>query len=120
VARLARTGSAKTEQARVAAHPGLALAEGLADFGEGRYGRAFDRLLAARSHIPTVGGSHAQRDVFERITVDAGIRAGRLAEVEAILADRVALRAGHADAFAESRHAWIADARAEAASCAAQ
>ena len=73
---------------------------GLADFGEGRHRRAFDRLLSAQSHIAAA----TQRDVFERVTVDAGIHAGRLAEVEAILADRVALRAGHADAFAESRH----------------
>jgi hypothetical protein len=58
--------------------------------------------------------------VFERITIDAGIRAGHLAEAEAILADRVALRAGRADAFAESRSAWIAAARSEVASCAAQ
>jgi tetratricopeptide (TPR) repeat protein len=120
VAQVARSGAARTELGRVAAHPGLAIAEGLADFGEGRYGRAFDRLSAARSHVPVVGGSHAQRDVFERITIDAGIRAGHLAEAEAILADRVALRAGRPDAFAESRRAWIAAARSEVASCAAQ
>jgi hypothetical protein len=120
VARTAMSGEARMEQGRIAAHPGLAVAEGLADFGEGRYGRAFDRLRAARSHMTTVGGSHAQRDVFERITVDAGIRAGRLAAAEAVLADRVALRGGHADAFVESRRAWIAEARSDAASCAAQ
>jgi hypothetical protein len=120
VAQVARSGSAMTELGRVAAHPGLAMAEGLADFGEGRFARAFERLVAARRHFPEVGGSHAQRDVFERVTVDAGIRAGRLAEVDAILVDRVALRAGHADAFAESRRAWIAAARSEAASCTAQ
>jgi hypothetical protein len=120
VAQVARTGTAATELGRVAAHPGLAIAEGLVDFGEGRYGRAFERLAAARNHIRTVGGSHAQRDVFERITVDAGIRAGRLSEVEAILADRVALRAGHADTFADTRQSRIAAARSGLASCAAQ
>jgi hypothetical protein len=120
VAQVARSGDSKTELGRVAAHPGLALAEGLVAFGEGRYARAFAELLAARRHIAAVGGSHAQRDVFERIAVDAGIRAGRLPEVEAILADRTALRAGHADAFAESRRAWIAELRSEAATLAAQ
>jgi hypothetical protein len=120
VAQVAQAGAAATELGRVAAHPGLAIAEGLADFGEGRYGRAFERLAAARRHFPAVGGSHAQRDVFERIAVDAGIRAGRLAEVEALLADRIALRAGRADAFADSRLARIAAARTESASCAAQ
>src|SRR6056297_118545 len=120
VAQVTASGDAKTEQARIAAHPGIAAAEGLADFGEGRYSRAFDKLSFARAHMPAVGGSHAQRDVFERMTVDAGIRAGRLASTQAILEDRVAARGGHVDAFAETRMAQIADARVEAASCAAQ
>src|SRR6056297_2368821 len=117
VAQVTASGDAKTEQARIAAHPGIAAAEGLADFGEGRYSRAFDKLSFARAHMPAVGGSHAQRDVFERMTVDAGIRAGRLASTQAILEDRVAARGGHVDAFAETRMAQIADARVEAASC---
>ena len=35
--------------------------------------------------MPTIGGSHAQRDVFERMTIDAGLRAGRYDATEAIL-----------------------------------
>lgn len=120
VAQVAASGCVRTEVGRVASHPGVAAAEGLAAFGEGRYARAFERLVAARSHMPAIGGSHAQRDVFERITVDAGIRAGRLHETAAILSDRIALRGGDADAFAETRMTQILDARIEAASCAAQ
>jgi len=112
VAQVATTGHGRTELGRTAAHPGVAAAEGLAAFGAGDYARAFDRLSAARAHMPTIGGSHAQRDVFERVTVDAGIRAGRLEAAAAILADRTALRAGHADSFAETRMARIAAARA--------
>jgi len=120
VAQVAATGGMRTEQGRIAAHPGVAAAEGLAAFGEGRYGLAFDRLRAARAHMPAIGGSHAQRDVFERITVDAGIRAGRLEASAAILSERTALRAGRADGFARSRLIRIADARIAAATCAAQ
>ncbi|RDC71299.1 hypothetical protein DLJ49_14855 [Rhodovulum sp. 12E13] len=109
VAQVAASGAAPTEQGRGAAHPGLAAAEGLAAFGEGRHARAFDRLSAARAHMPTIG-SHAQRDVFERITVDAGIRAGRLEAASAILDARTALRGGHADTFARTRRTRIADA----------
>ncbi len=111
LAQVAATGGARTEAGRVAAHPGVAAAEGLAAFGEGRYGDAFARLQAARAHMPTIGGSHAQRDVFERLTVDAGIRAGRLDAAAAILADRTALRGGHADGFAQTRLDRIAEAR---------
>ncbi len=118
VAQVARTGHVRTELGRTAAHPGLAAAEGLAAFGEGNYRRAFDRLCAARAHMPTIGGSHAQRDVFERITVDAGIRAGRLDDAAAILAERTALRDGHADHFAATRQGRIADARSAARSAA--
>ncbi|WP_244437517.1 tetratricopeptide repeat protein [Roseivivax isoporae] len=118
--RIAASGSGATELGRIAAHPGRAAAEGLCDFGEGLYARAFARLSAARAHMPTMGGSHAQRDVFERITVDAGLRAGQLDAVAAILAERTQLRAGRADSFAESRMARIAEARRDAALYAAQ
>jgi len=112
-ARIARDGGGTTEMKRINAHPGLAAAEGLADFGEGRYADAFASLLAARAHMRTIGGSHAQRDVFERITVDAGLRAGRYEEVTRILDERTELRAGIADAFAETRMEEIAAARAD-------
>lgn len=115
VAQMARTGQARTDLGRTAAHPGVAAAEGLAAFAEGNHACAFDRLRAARAHMPTIGGSHAQRDVFERITVDAGIRAGQLDEAAAILADRTALRDGYADSFALTRLDRIAAARTAAA-----
>jgi tetratricopeptide (TPR) repeat protein len=120
VARIAHSSSERTEQGRVFAHPGLAIAEGLAALGEGRHACGFDRLYTARAHLQAIGGSHAQRDVFERITVDAGIRAGRLDDAARVLDERIALRAGHADAFAESRMAQIALVRDEVAACAAQ
>ncbi|SFE66394.1 tetratricopeptide repeat protein [Roseivivax sediminis] len=109
-ARIAARGDGTTETGRIAAHPGVAAAEGLAAFGEGQYASAFARLVAARAHMRTIGGSHAQRDVFERITVDAGLRAGCHEAVAAILAERTALRSGRADAFAESRMAALAEA----------
>jgi hypothetical protein len=61
--------------------------------------------------MQTIGGSHAQRDVYERITVDAGIRAGRFEEAAAILTERRGRRAGAEDAFSATRLAAIKDAR---------
>mgnify|MGYP000462547477 CR=1 FL=1 len=58
-------------------HPGLSAAEGLEAFGEGNYVAAFRHLAGARDAMPTVGGSHAQRDVFERLTIEAAIMPGK-------------------------------------------
>ena len=91
--------------------PGLAALAGLNAFAEGRYDAAFMQLAAARPAIQTIGGSHAQRDVFERITIDAGIRAGRITQTEAILQDRIDRRAGTLDRFSDTRLASIARTR---------
>ena len=57
--------------------------------------------------MQTIGGSHAQRDVFDRMTIDAGLRAGRLDETQAILEDRMARRGGTEDRFCATRFASI-------------
>ncbi|NVO55790.1 tetratricopeptide repeat protein [Rhodobacteraceae bacterium B1Z28] len=93
------------------ADPGLAAALGLEAFGDGQYGTAFDHLSTARGSMQLAGGSHAQRDVFERITIDSGLRAGRLDAVERILDDRRAKRAGGEDNYALARRTLIAAAR---------
>ncbi|WP_170349265.1 MULTISPECIES: tetratricopeptide repeat protein [Ruegeria] len=91
--------------------PGIAASKGLEAFGEGQYAAAFDFLSSARNGMQLVGGSHAQRDVFERITIDSGLRAGRLDAVERILDDRRAKRAGGEDNYALARRALIDAAR---------
>lgn len=91
--------------------PGVSALSGLNAFAEGRYDAAFADLAAARPHMQEIGGSHAQRDVFERITIDAGLRAGRYDQTEAILNDRLARRAGKPDRFATTRMSSISQAR---------
>lgn len=109
VARIVKDGRAgTTDLAGRFSDPGTAAAQGLEAFGAGAYGRAFDRLAAARSTLQRAGGSHAQRDVFERITIDAGIRAGRLEAAGLLVEDRTRRR-GASDGFAGRRRALIAD-----------
>lgn len=96
------------------ADPGLAAAQGLSAFGEARYGEAFAQLLHARTAMQMAGGSHAQRDVFERLTIDAGLRAGHLDQAEAILNERQLYRAGTEDAYAAARRDLIAVGRGQA------
>ena len=105
------TASPKDEVCQRMADPGLAAAEGLHAFGEGEYDRAFQHLSLARPSLQLAGGSHAQRDVFERLTIDVGLRAGRLDAAEAILNERQALRAGREDGFTAARRDLIAAAR---------
>lgn len=102
----------ETETLQIIAEPGLTAAEGLAAYGEGHYAEAFRRLAAAQPRMQAVGGSHAQRDVFERITIDAGMRAGYLAETEVLLRKRTALRGGAEDTFAATRLERLGAARA--------
>lgn len=90
--------------------PGLAAARGLEHFGDGNYSAAFTQLQAARPAMQGAGGSHAQRDVFERLTIDAGLRAGRLVEAGQILADRTQRRGGYEDGYAAARREIIARA----------
>jgi tetratricopeptide (TPR) repeat protein len=98
-----------TQQDAITVDPGQAAARGLSAFGEGRYDAAFRHLMAARPRMPLIGGSHAQRDVFERITVDAGLRAGYGAQVREVLNDRCKLRGGKQDSFARSRYAQLTE-----------
>ncbi|MEO1530571.1 MAG: tetratricopeptide repeat protein [Pseudomonadota bacterium] len=95
----------------VAAVAGLPAARGLAAFRAGQYGTAFDALRSCRRTLQSAGGSHAQRDVFSRLMIEAGIRAGRYGEAEEELAGR-AFRRGAEDGFTARRRESIARARA--------
>ncbi len=66
--------------------------EGLLAHARGSHAAAAARLLPLLPRLPEIGGSHAQRDLFEQITDDALIRSGRLAAAQNRLEQR---RAGH-------------------------
>lgn len=95
------------EVAAVAGHPAAA---GLAAFRSGDHGRAFDLLTTAQAGMQRVGGSHAQRDVFSRVAIEAGIRAGRWDEAETAVRAR-ARRRGAEDGFTSRRLGAIESAR---------
>ncbi|KIN61871.1 hypothetical protein Z946_727 [Sulfitobacter noctilucicola] len=110
-ARFARDAQSTGDMASRVADPGLAALAGLNAFSEGRYADAFAQLADARPKMQTIGGSHAQRDIFERMTIDAGLRASHFDAVEDMLNDRTALRAGKQDRFAATRFDQLAHAR---------
>ena len=104
----------RAESDRVMRRPGLDAAKGLMAFCEGRHAAAFASLKAARPHMQDLGGSHAQRDVFERITIEAAIRAGALGDATRIIEDR-SRRRGACDAFGAQRGAVVAALSGDAA-----
>ncbi|MGO9935255.1 MAG: tetratricopeptide repeat protein [Steroidobacteraceae bacterium] len=65
-----------------AALPGC---EGLYAYSRGDYARAWHYLSLAVPRMREAGGSHAQRDLFEQIRLDAAIRSGRLTEAQQLL-----------------------------------
>ncbi|NCQ23447.1 MAG: tetratricopeptide repeat-containing protein [Rhodobacteraceae bacterium CG17_big_fil_post_rev_8_21_14_2_50_63_15] len=105
--------SSVSEMTARMANPGLSAATGLEAFGAGDYKTAFLNLGRARRSMQLVGGSHAQRDVFERLTIDSAIRGGFLHEAESILRERTTQRSGRLDAYASSRLDLIADSQGD-------
>ena len=84
--------SAKEEQARVMAEIGLALGEAAIAYRSGAFARVVELLLPLRSAIRTIGGSHAQRDLFQQMLIDAALKDGRFVLARALLSERTHLR----------------------------
>ena len=71
---------------------GVPFAEGLIAFHRGAYEQALAHMLPARFELWRIGGSHAQRDVFDWTVTEAAVRGG-LRDVGISLAnERLALR----------------------------
>ncbi|MCU0906965.1 MAG: tetratricopeptide repeat protein [Rhodobacteraceae bacterium] len=75
---------------------------------------AWTHLRAGRAGLQSIGGSHAQRDVFDRIAIEAALRCGAMSAAEDLMRDRTQRRGGRLDGFARARHAAIGHARARA------
>jgi hypothetical protein len=63
----------------------LPACEGLYRYARGDYDRAWQWLAASVPRIAEVGGSHAQRDLFEQILLDAAQKSGRLISAQQML-----------------------------------
>jgi hypothetical protein len=68
------------------------LQQAIAAFGAGNFDRTVDLLLPVRYDIRRIGGSHAQRDLFNQTLIVAAIGAGRRKLARALLAERLALK----------------------------
>jgi tetratricopeptide (TPR) repeat protein len=62
---------------------------GLLAHARGDFETAVDALGTALPHMLAIGGSHAQRDLFSQLWIDALLRTGRLAAAQNLLAAQV-------------------------------
>jgi hypothetical protein len=101
------------------------LCEGILAYEQGHYDKATDLLWTVRNDIVSIGGSHAQRDLFAQIICDAAVRARNLPVARSLLSERVLSRgtrkanwqcyAEVLAALGETKRADAAHQRAEAA-----
>ena len=79
-------------EAAVMAAVGLPLARAIWAHRRGRYHEVVEALVPVRQEIRRIGGSHAQRDVFEQLLIDAAWRGQHYAVAAELLAERTARR----------------------------
>lgn len=108
--RLAAEAAGAGDMAGVAAEAGAPAARGLCAFAAGEHRAAYRQLMQAWRVLPRIGGSHAQRDVFMRLMVEAAMRGGLYAEAEAALTERARNRRG-VDPYTARRRDEIAALR---------
>lgn len=89
VNRLIKSFSEKGGTARM--EVGLPLAQAVADYCTGAYIKAQKTLLELRGRIIEIGGSHAQRDIFELMIIEASIKSGDIETARHMLENRTKL-----------------------------
>jgi tetratricopeptide (TPR) repeat protein len=82
-------------EAVVMADVGLPLARAILAHRRGAYDTAVNLLHPVRHLVRRIGGSHAQRDVFEQLLIDAAWRGQRLDVAAELLAERTTRRPGN-------------------------
>jgi tetratricopeptide (TPR) repeat protein len=90
--------SADDTYAGVAKAVGRDLCAAVRHYRAGRFEACVDTLEPVRDLVVLIGGSHAQRDVFAEMLIEAAITAGRLALARSLLYERVSARPRHARA----------------------
>lgn len=77
------------DQQLAASQVGLPVMKAMVAHNEGRFGDAAEQLAAVRYDVLRVGGSDAQRDVFDLLLLDSAMRSDRHNHLaEALLAER--------------------------------
>jgi len=90
------TDDRNADNALITAEIGLPLAEALIAYRRADFPTTIDRLEPIRYALHRIGGSHAQRDLFAMILLDAAIRAERTDLARSLAAERLCRMPGNA------------------------
>ena len=90
-------------EAEVMADVGLPLARAVIAHRNGDYGAVVDELVPVRHRVRSIGASHAQRDLFEQLLIDAAVRGRRFLEARELLSERLARRPNNRWAMRQQR-----------------
>jgi tetratricopeptide (TPR) repeat protein len=71
---------------------GLSIAKAIVAHRRGAYGDAANLLVPVKSMMNRVGGSHAQRDIFDQLLIDSAVRSGRFDLARQLLVERTSRR----------------------------
>jgi tetratricopeptide (TPR) repeat protein len=96
-------------EATVMADVGLPLARAVLAHRRGAYEEVVDLLAPVRREFRRIGGSHAQRDLFDQLLIDAAWRGRRLDTATELLAERTTRRPRNI--WAWKHYAAVLDAR---------
>src|SRR5688572_7526395 len=81
--------SGEGTEGEVMADVGLRIANAVVAHRRGAYDDVVDDLYPVRRRVRNIGASHAQRDLFDQLLIDAAWRGGRLDEARTLVADRL-------------------------------
>ena len=82
----------RTTEAAVFAEVGLPLCRAIAAYQAGDFDATVEVLAPVRYQVWRIGGSRAQRDLFQQMLITAALKAGRFAEARSFLAERAGER----------------------------
>ncbi len=85
-------GKSKGTNRDISAEVGRHLIAAIAAFAKGEFERVIELMLPIRYQVRRIGGSNAQRDLFNQTLIAAAINANRLSLAWALLAERVSLK----------------------------
>jgi len=90
-----RFATAGSTEANVMASVGLPLARAVVAHRHGEFGKVVRELLPVHADFRRIGASHAQRDLFEQLFIDAAWRDNQLRVALELLAERTRRRPGN-------------------------
>ena len=85
------TDSASQDTQRTVENLAIPVCSAIRDYYRGDYASTISQLMPIRYSYQPIGGSHAQRDVFNIFLIDAAIKSKKLDLATSLLSERVAL-----------------------------